>query len=68
MVLRPSSIAFMAIAILFLCLVTFVNAENTRQLHGSRSRHQRRANVISSCMGQGDHQQPRSSEPSHGTS
>ncbi|EXL74424.1 hypothetical protein FOPG_10455 [Fusarium oxysporum f. sp. conglutinans race 2 54008] len=46
MVLRLSSIAFMAIAILFLCLATFANAENTRQLHGSRARHHRRDNVI----------------------
>jgi hypothetical protein len=47
MVLRLSSMAFMAIAILFLCLATFANAENTRQLHGSRARNHRRANVIS---------------------
>jgi hypothetical protein len=47
MVLRLLSIAFMAVAILFLCLATLANAETTRQLHGTRSRHHRRSNVIS---------------------
>uniref|UniRef100_A0A0C4DIB2 chitinase n=1 Tax=Fusarium oxysporum (strain Fo5176) TaxID=660025 RepID=A0A0C4DIB2_FUSOF len=36
----------MAVAILFLCLATLANAETNRQLHGTRSRHHRRSNVI----------------------
>ncbi|KAF5244120.1 hypothetical protein FANTH_7875 [Fusarium anthophilum] len=46
MALRPSSIAFMAVAILFICIATFSYAEQSRHTHSNRARNHRRSDVI----------------------